>query len=61
MHEGSRTGSPVNKARSVRPFFVVFLGLFLVQMLAGCVFTSERPDIVLLTGDQCETSTAMEL
>src|SRR5262245_28589039 len=47
MHEGSRTGSAVNKARSLRPFFVVFFGLFLVQMLAGCIFTSERPDVAL--------------
>ena len=28
----------------LRPFFVVFLGLSLVQMLSGCIFSSERPD-----------------
>ena len=30
----------------LRPFFVVFLGLSLVQMLSGCIF-SERPDVVI--------------
>jgi outer membrane protein, multidrug efflux system len=31
----------------LRPFFVAILGLSLVQMLAGCIFTTERTDIVL--------------
>ena len=47
MFDGSRTRAVVVKATSVRPFFVVFLGLCLVQMLSGCIFSSERPDIAL--------------
>jgi multidrug efflux system outer membrane protein len=34
-------------AKSFRPLFVVFLGLALVQMLSGCIFSSERPDLAL--------------
>ena len=30
-----------------RPFFVAFLGLSLVQMLSGCIFTAERPELAL--------------
>ena len=29
----------------LRRFFVVFSGLALVQMLSGCIFSSERPDL----------------
>ena len=35
------------RATSVRPFFVAILGLSLVQMLSGCILTSERPDLAL--------------
>ena len=31
----------------LRPFFVAFTGLALLQMLAGCIFSSERPEIAL--------------
>jgi multidrug efflux system outer membrane protein len=47
MLDESRTRALVIKARSFRPFFVVFLGLSLVQMLSGCIFSSERPDLAL--------------
>ncbi len=32
-------------ARSLRRFFVVFLGLAFVQMLSGCLFDSQRPPL----------------
>ena len=35
------------RATSVRRFFVAILGLSLVQMLSGCILTSERPDLAL--------------
>jgi outer membrane protein, multidrug efflux system len=47
MVDGSRTRALVCKATSLRPFFVVFMGLCFVQMLSGCIFSSERPDITL--------------
>jgi len=47
MFDETRTRALVEKAKSVRPFFVVFLGLSLVQMLSGCIFSSERPDLAL--------------
>jgi outer membrane protein, multidrug efflux system len=52
MFDEARTRALAEKARSftplcVRPFFVVFLGLSLVQMLSGCIFSSERPDLAL--------------
>ena len=56
MFDESRTRALVIFARRLRtpcgrpffgPFFVVFLGLSLVQMLSGCIFTSERPDLAL--------------
>ena len=56
MFDESRARALVIFARCLRmpgrgpffgPFFVVFLGLCLVQMLAGCIFTSERPDLAL--------------
>src|SRR5882757_3427553 len=31
----------------LRLFFVAFSGLALVQMLSGCIFSSERPDLAL--------------
>ena len=33
------------EARSLRRFFVVFLGLALVQMLSGCILDSQRPPL----------------
>jgi NodT family efflux transporter outer membrane factor (OMF) lipoprotein len=47
MLDGWRTRALVSGARSLRRFFVVFLGLSLVSMLSGCIFSSERPDLVL--------------
>ncbi len=47
MFDEARTRALVEKATSLRPFFVVFLGLSLVQMLSGCIFSSERPDLAL--------------
>ena len=32
----------------LRLFFVAFSGLSLVQMLSGCIFSSERPGVVLI-------------
>jgi NodT family efflux transporter outer membrane factor (OMF) lipoprotein len=34
-------------AAGLRPFFVAFVGLALVQTLTGCIFSSERPEIAL--------------
>jgi NodT family efflux transporter outer membrane factor (OMF) lipoprotein len=45
MLDELRTRALVLKARSFRPVFVVFMGLSLVQMLSGCIFSSERPDL----------------
>jgi len=45
MFDEWRTRALVTDTRSLRPFFVVFLGLSLVQMLSGCIFSSERPDL----------------
>src|SRR5262249_59238529 len=45
MFYGSRTRAVVADTRSLRPLFVAFLGLSLVQMLSGCTFSSERPDL----------------
>src|SRR5262249_59740389 len=45
MFDGWRTRAPAIYARSLRPVFVVFMGLSLVQMLSGCIFSSERPDL----------------
>jgi outer membrane protein, multidrug efflux system len=52
MFEGLRARAEVITARccgplSLRLFFVVFSGLALVQMLSGCMFSSERPDLAL--------------
>ena len=43
MFEQLRSRAVVRGATSFRRFFVVFLGLALVQMLSGCIFSSERP------------------
>src|SRR5262245_14793562 len=45
MFDEWRTRSLVTAATSLRPFFVAFVGLCLVAMLAGCIFTSARPDL----------------
>src|SRR5262247_1061629 len=45
MFDGWRTRALVTAATSLRPAFVVFVGLCLVQMLTGCIFTSARPDL----------------
>jgi outer membrane protein, multidrug efflux system len=45
MFDGSRTRALVSNAKSLRPLFVAFLGLALVQMLSGCIFSSERSDL----------------
>jgi outer membrane protein, multidrug efflux system len=45
MFYGSRTRALVADTSSFRPLFVAFLGLCLVQMLSGCTFSSERPDL----------------
>ena len=45
MFDGWRTRAPAIKARSLRPVFVAFMGLCLVQMLSGCIFSSERPEL----------------
>jgi multidrug efflux system outer membrane protein len=42
-----RSRAVVMRATGFRRAFVFFLGLSLVQMLAGCIFSTERPDIVL--------------
>jgi NodT family efflux transporter outer membrane factor (OMF) lipoprotein len=52
MLDWSRTRALAENAKSLtalraRPFFVAFLGLSLVQMLSGCIFSSERPDLAL--------------
>jgi outer membrane protein, multidrug efflux system len=45
MFDGWRTRAPAINARSLRPVFVAFMGLCFVQMLSGCIFTSERPEL----------------
>ena len=45
MLDESRTRALVLIATSLRPFFVAFLGLCLVQMLSGCILSAERPDL----------------
>src|SRR6516165_2636407 len=45
MFDEWRTRALVTKASSLRPVFVVFVGLCLVPMLTGCVFTSTRPEL----------------
>jgi hypothetical protein len=45
--DGWRTRARAIDARSLRPVFVVFMGLTLVQMLSGCSFSSERPDLAV--------------
>jgi outer membrane protein, multidrug efflux system len=45
MFDGWRTRALVIAATSLRPVFVVFMGLTLVQMLSGCSFSSERADL----------------
>ena len=45
MFDEWRTRAVVTAATSLRPVFVVFVGLCLVQMLTGCIFTSARPDL----------------
>src|SRR6478609_2073748 len=45
MFDESRTRALVFIATSLRPFFVAFVGLSLVQMLSGCILGSERPDL----------------
>src|ERR1700751_6107328 len=40
-----RTLAGVTAATSLRPVFVVFVGLCLVPMLTGCIFTSTRPEL----------------
>jgi NodT family efflux transporter outer membrane factor (OMF) lipoprotein len=47
MLDGLHTRALASQSASLRPCFVVFSGLFLVQMLSGCIFSSERPDLVL--------------
>jgi len=45
MFDESRTRALVFIATSLRPFFVAFVGLSLVQMLSGCTLGSQRPDL----------------
>ena len=45
MFDEWRTRAGVTAATSLRPVFVVFLGLCLVPMLTGCIFTSTRPEL----------------
>src|SRR6516165_9942687 len=45
MFDEWRTRALVTKASSLRPVFVVFVGLCLVPMLTGCIFTSTRPEL----------------
>jgi len=47
MFDRSLTRALVKGAGSLRLFFVAFSGLCLVQMLSGCNFSSERPDLAL--------------
>src|SRR5260370_2171779 len=45
LFDGSRTRAPAINARSLRPVFVVFMGLSLAQMLCGGILSSERSDL----------------
>src|SRR5262245_7553965 len=45
MFDEWRTRAGVTAATSLRPVFVVFVGLCLVPMLTGCIFTSTRPEL----------------
>src|SRR5437016_2272840 len=45
MFDEWRTRAVVTAATSLRPVFVVFVGLCLVPMLTGCIFTSTRPEL----------------
>src|SRR5260370_8754459 len=45
MFDEWRTRAVVTAATSLRPVFVVFVGLGLVPMLTGCIFTSTRPEL----------------
>src|SRR5215510_13633499 len=38
-------GCPAIDARSPRPVVVLFMGLTLVQLISGCIFTSTRPEL----------------
>jgi multidrug efflux system outer membrane protein len=45
MFDGWRTRARATDAGTLRPVFVVFMGLTLVQMLSGCTFPTARPDL----------------
>src|SRR5262249_9150222 len=45
MFDEWHTRALVTAATSLRPVFVVFVGLCLVPMLTGCIFTSTRPEL----------------
>src|SRR5499426_2791731 len=45
MFDGWRTRARAAGAGTLRPVFVVFMGLTLVQMLSGCTFPTARPDL----------------
>src|SRR6516165_1742152 len=45
MFDEWRTRAGVTAPTSLRPVFVVFVGLCLVPMLTGCIFTSTRPEL----------------
>src|SRR5262249_17973831 len=47
MLDGLRTRARARRTAPGRPFFVAFTGLSLVQMLSGCILSSERPDLAL--------------
>ncbi len=47
MLDKLRTRAPAIAARSFRPVAAGLVGLALVQMLAACIFSSERPELVL--------------
>src|SRR5262245_18513308 len=45
MFDGWRTRARAAGARTLRPVFVAFMGLTLVQMLSACTFPTARPDL----------------